>query len=78
MPVQVGPSNVQSNRRCSCSTQEYEKVESLNIDNTKEAVRSCVLTRTGEEIDIEEIEAGVYSSVRSAYAWRRCMLRPGR
>ena len=42
--------------RCSCPTQEYDKVESFAIIDSDESVQLSIKTKNGEEIDTDEIE----------------------
>ncbi|MCB1859424.1 MAG: hypothetical protein KDI63_14190 [Gammaproteobacteria bacterium] len=42
--------------RCSCPTQEYKKVESLEIENSKGKIQLSIRSKTHEEIDPKEIE----------------------
>ncbi|MET0047531.1 MAG: hypothetical protein ABW066_07100 [Sedimenticola sp.] len=42
--------------KCSCPTNEYEKVESLSIEQSKKGISLSVKAKDGEEIDIAEIE----------------------
>ena len=42
--------------RCSCPTQEYEKVESLNIEQSDEGITLSVKSKKGKQIDVGEIE----------------------
>ncbi len=41
---------------CSCPTQEYEKVESMSIAQSKEGVSLTVTAKAGQQIDMAEIE----------------------
>ena len=42
--------------RCSCPTQEYDKVESLRIERSQEGIALTVKAKTGKRIDVREIE----------------------
>ena len=42
--------------RCSCPTQEYEKVESLRVEQSEEGITLSVKSKKGEQVDIGEIE----------------------
>jgi hypothetical protein len=41
--------------RCSCPTQEYEKVEAFEIHNAGESIHVSIKTRQGENIEQSEI-----------------------
>ncbi len=45
-----------SEGRCTCPTQEYKKVESLEIVETDEAIRLSLKAKPDEQIDTKEIE----------------------
>jgi len=42
--------------KCSCPTKEYDKVESLSVEQSKEGISLSVKAKAGQEIDIAEIE----------------------
>jgi len=42
--------------RCSCPTQEYDKVASFTITDSEESVQLSIKTKNGETIDADEIE----------------------
>ena len=42
--------------RCSCPTQEYEKVESLRVEQSEEGITLSVKSKKGQQIDVGEIE----------------------
>ncbi|OOZ36552.1 hypothetical protein [Solemya velesiana gill symbiont] len=42
--------------RCSCPTQEYEKVDTLDIDVSKNEIHLEIKAKKGESIDKDEIE----------------------
>lgn len=42
--------------RCSCPTQEYEKVESLSVEQSDEGITLSVKSKKGQQIDIGEVE----------------------
>lgn len=41
--------------RCSCPTEEYIKLESLEIDDNEENIRLRLKSKDGSKIDIEEL-----------------------
>lgn len=41
---------------CSCPTQEYDKVESLNIEQSQAGITLSVKAKKGQNIDVGEIE----------------------
>ncbi len=45
-----------SEGRCTCPTQEYEKVETLDITDTGNSIQLSIRAKEGDEIDTEEIE----------------------
>lgn len=45
-----------SEGRCTCPTQEYEKMEKLEILDAKDIIRLSLKAKKGEEIDASEIE----------------------
>ena len=45
-----------SEGRCSCPTQEYEKVETLNILDNEKGIRLSIKSKKNEVIDTKEIE----------------------
>ena len=45
-----------SEGRCTCPTQEYEKMETLNIVNTEKIIQLSIKSKDNEVIDIKEIE----------------------
>ncbi|MES9955941.1 MAG: hypothetical protein ABW086_02730 [Sedimenticola sp.] len=54
--------------KCSCPTNEYEKVESLSIEQSKEGISLSVKAKDGEKIDIAEIEKCLeYTKKRTGY-----------
>jgi len=42
--------------KCSCPSQEYEKVKSLSVEQSKEGITLSVKAKAGQQIDIAEIE----------------------
>jgi hypothetical protein len=42
--------------RCSCPTQEYEKVESLSVKQSQAGITLRVKSKKGKKIDVGEIE----------------------
>ncbi len=42
--------------RCSCPTDEYKKLDSLEIEQNEEGIRLHLKSRRGEKIDKSEIE----------------------
>ena len=45
-----------SEGRCSCPTQEYEKVEKLDIISTEDSIQLSIKSKADETIDTKEIE----------------------
>jgi hypothetical protein len=45
-----------SEGRCSCPTQEYQKVETMNIIETDGIIQLSIKSKTDEVIDTKEIE----------------------
>ena len=45
-----------SEGNCTCPTQEYEKMESLDIVDTEDSIELSIKAKEGEEIDTKEIE----------------------
>ena len=45
-----------SEGRCSCPTQEYEKVETMNIIGTENNIKLSIKSKENEVIDTKEIE----------------------
>jgi len=45
-----------SEGRCSCPTQEYEKVDTMNIIDTENNIQLSIKSKDNEEIDTKEIE----------------------
>ena len=45
-----------SEGRCTCPTQEYEKMETLNIVNTEKIIQLSIKSKDNEVIDAKEIE----------------------
>ena len=45
-----------SEGRCSCPTQEYEKVESMNIIDTENIIQLSIKSKEDKVIDTKEIE----------------------
>ena len=45
-----------SEGRCSCPTQEYEKVETMNIIDTENNIQLSIKSKDNEVIDTKEIE----------------------
>ena len=45
-----------SEGRCTCPTQEYEKMESLNIVDTEKTIQLSIKGKDNEVIDTKEIE----------------------
>lgn len=41
--------------RCSCPTQEYSKLDSLEIENNEDTIRLKLKSKTGEKFDKSEI-----------------------
>ncbi len=52
----LGAFNECSEGRCTCPTQEYEKVESLDVSGSDEAIQLTIKAKEGEDIDTAEIE----------------------
>lgn len=52
--------------KCSCPTQEYEKVKSFQITNSNESIQLSIKTKDGEKIDIKEIEKCLAHSIEQA------------
>lgn len=42
--------------KCSCPTDEYDKVDSFHVSVDSEAIKVFITTKEGESIDSEEIE----------------------
>jgi len=42
--------------RCSCPTDEYEKLESLSIEETEEGVELHLKSKQGNQLNKEEVE----------------------
>ena len=42
--------------RCSCPTNEYEKVESIEVEQSGEGISLTVKSKAGTQIDVAEIE----------------------
>jgi hypothetical protein len=45
-----------SEGRCTCPTQEYEKMETLDITDTGDSIQLSIKAKDGDEIDTKEIE----------------------
>lgn len=45
-----------SEGRCTCPTQEYEKMETLEITDTEDSIQLSIKAKEGNEIDDKEIE----------------------
>ncbi len=45
-----------SEGRCTCPTQEYQKVASLNVTGSDDTIQLSILAKPGEQIDTAEIE----------------------
>jgi hypothetical protein len=45
-----------SEGRCTCPTQEYRKVESLEVAGSEDAIQISIKAKEGEQIDTAEIE----------------------
>ena len=45
-----------SEGRCSCPTQEYQKVETMNVIDTKGTIQLSITSKANETIDTKEIE----------------------
>ncbi len=45
-----------SEGRCSCPTQEYQKVETMNVIDTEGTIRLSITSKADEVIDTKEIE----------------------
>lgn len=45
-----------SQGRCTCPTQEYEKVETLDILDSEDAIQLSIVSKPGTQIDAAEIE----------------------
>jgi hypothetical protein len=45
-----------SDGRCTCPTQEYQKVESLEIAGSDDVIQLSIQAKAGEQIDTAEIE----------------------
>ena len=42
--------------RCSCPTQEYQKVAALEVIDSGDAIELCIAAKSGQQIDTAEIE----------------------
>lgn len=45
-----------SEGRCTCPTEEYQKVEKLEITDADDQIRLSITAKKDEEIDVSEIE----------------------
>jgi RNase adaptor protein for sRNA GlmZ degradation len=45
-----------SEGRCTCPTQEYTKIETLNIVDSEDKIQLSIISRENEVIDTKEIE----------------------
>ena len=45
-----------SEGRCSCPTQEYQKVETMNVIDTEGTIQLSITSKANEVIDTKEIE----------------------
>jgi len=45
-----------SEGRCTCPTQEYTKIETLNIVDSEDKIQLSIISRQNEVIDTKEIE----------------------
>ncbi len=45
-----------SEGRCTCPTQEYQKVASLDVTGSDDTIRLSIIAKPGEQIDTGEIE----------------------
>ncbi len=45
-----------SEGHCTCPTQEYEKMETLEITDTEDSIQLSIKAKEGDEIDAKEIE----------------------
>ena len=45
-----------SEGRCTCPTQEYTKIETLNIVDSEDKIKLSIISREDEVIDTQEIE----------------------
>ena len=45
-----------SEGRCTCPTQEYQKVETMNVIDTEGTIQLSIKSKTNEVIDTKEIE----------------------
>lgn len=45
-----------SEGRCSCPTQEYQKVETMNVIDTEGTIQLSITSKADEVIDTKEIE----------------------
>jgi hypothetical protein len=45
-----------SEGRCTCPTQEYQKVETMNVIDTEGTIQLSITSKSGEVIDTKEIE----------------------
>ena len=45
-----------SEGRCTCPTQEYKKIETLNIVGSEDNIQLSIISRENEVIDTNEIE----------------------
>ena len=45
-----------SEGRCACPTQEYKKIETLNIVGSEDNIQLSIISRENEVIDTNEIE----------------------
>ena len=43
--------------RCSCPTDEYQKLASMDVENHQDAIRIRLTTKPGEKLDAAEISA---------------------
>ena len=45
-----------SEGRCTCPTQQYQKVESFDVSGSDDAIQLAIKAKEGEDIDMAEIE----------------------
>jgi hypothetical protein len=52
--------------RCTCPTQEYDKLESMQVTQQPDGVRVELKTKPGEHLKTSDLEACVQHTVRAA------------
>jgi hypothetical protein len=45
-----------SEGRCTCPTNEYEKVEKMDIEDANNSIKLSIIVKDGDKIDTKEIE----------------------